>query len=383
MKHFSLLALACLSFATMTSAQEKKEKNYYAYPHQFIGLQGGIQNTFYKNDMGNWSNITPTASISYGAWFNNFFGARLHVNGVWGKGSLTPYDGSDDRHFNYKYITPSADALINLCTLFGKKEVYPVNVILIMGLGANYAWDNKECLELTTTDPRCHNINAANDDRWAFNARGGVGLDIPLCKNLSLTMEADLNYMVPGNSEKFVTDNLMFLGQAGLNIKFGHKKKPVVAEEPVYETRIDTVWYDDIAYSPRVENGNTSWNVFYQIRESEFNDPDAQLAAIGAFLKDHRECKVSIKSYADVQTGNPRVNMGYSKARAEKAVEALTKAGVDPSIITSEYFGDTVQPFAENDKNRVSIITVTGLKDVKDKYTVKKFRTKETQVRVN
>ena len=37
---------------------------------------------------------------------------------------------------------------------------------------------------------------------------------------------------------------------------------------------------------------------------------------------------------------------------------------------------------AENDKNRVSIITATGLRDVKDKYTVKKYRTKEVRYRV-
>ena len=140
--------------------------------------------------------------------------------------------------------------------------------------------------------------------------------------------------------------------------------------------------YDDIAYTPRVEDGTITWNVFYQIRESDFNDPNAQLAAIGAFLKDHRECKVTIKSYADVQTGNPKINMEYSKQRSEKAVKALVDAGVNASIITAEYFGDTVQPFAENDKNRVSIITATGLKDVKDQYTVKKFRTKEVRYRV-
>jgi hypothetical protein len=71
--------------------------------------------------------------------------------------------------------------------------------------------------------------------------------------------------------------------------------------------------------------------------------------------------------------------MEYSKQRSEKAVKALVDAGVNASIITAEYFGDTVQPFAENDKNRVSIITATGLKDVKDQYKVKKFRTQEVR----
>ena len=87
-------------------------------------------------------------------------------------------------------------------------------------------------------------------------------------------------------------------------------------------------------------------------------------------------------SYADRGTGNPKINMEYSQQRSEKAVNALVAAGVSRDIITAKYFGDTVQPFDENDKNRVSIITATGLKDVKDKYSVKKFRTEEVRYRV-
>ena len=91
---------------------------------------------------------------------------------------------------------------------------------------------------------------------------------------------------------------------------------------------------------------------------------------------------MDIKSYADVQTGNPKINMEYSKQRCEKAVKALTDAGVPASAITSAYFGVTVQPFAENDKNRVSIIVATGLKDGNQKDMVKKFKTKEVRYRV-
>jgi outer membrane protein OmpA-like peptidoglycan-associated protein len=222
---------------------------------------------------------------------------------------------------------------------------------------------------------------AYKDNRLSHNARVGAQVDWNLHKNVSLNLEVAANSLSDRyNSKVSNKDDWQLTAQLGLAFKFGYKKKPV--PEEVWETRVDTIWYDDIAYTPRVEDGTITWNVFYQIRESDFNDPNAQLAAIGAFLKDHRECKVTIKSYADVQTGNPKINMEYSKQRSEKAVKALVDAGVNASIITAEYFGDTVQPFAENDKNRVSIITATGLKDVKDQYTVKKFRTKEVRYRV-
>ncbi len=380
-KFTKLVALASimLSVSVATNAQTN-EKDYEPYPHMFVGVQGGVQNTFNK-EFNNWKTFTPTASLSFGSWFIPQVGARLHFNGLWNKSGVDYLDDTEDGHYKYNYLTSSADLLLNLCTIFGKKDYYPVNLYYVMGLGANYAWEGRGRAEDAAATYLANMKYADNDNRWAFNGRVGLGLDIPVCKNLSVNVEGDLNHIVPGKSKKFNTDLLQLTVQAGLAYKFGFKKKP--APEEVWETRIDTIWYDDIAYTPRVEDGSITWNVFYKIRESDFNDPDvndpaeAQLAAIGAFLKDHRECTVSIKSYADVQTGNPKINMGYSQQRSEKAVKALTEAGVDPSIITAEYFGDTVQPFAENDKNRVSIIKATGLKDVKDQYTVKKFRTRE------
>ena len=375
-KRFFTLALVMLGVAVTLSAQ-KKEKDYELYPHWFVGVHGGVQNTF-NNEFNNWKTFTPSASVSFGRWFLPVVGARLHVNGAWNKSGVDFLNGAEDAHYRYNYITPNADVLVNLCNLFGKKDDYPVNVLFIAGIGANYAWEGQGRAEKAAAPGGTSNmLYAENDNRWAFNGRLGLGLDIPVHKNISVNVEALLNHIVPGSSKKFNTDPLQFVGQVGLNFNFGYKKKPM--PEEVWVTRVDTIWYDDIAYTPRVEDGTITWNVFYQIRESDFNDPNAQLAAIGAFLKDHRECKVTIKSYADVQTGNPKINMEYSKQRSEKAVKALVDAGVNASIITAEYFGDTVQPFAENDKNRVSIITATGLKDVKDQYKVKKFRTQEVR----
>jgi len=89
-----------------------------------------------------------------------------------------------------------------------------------------------------------------------------------------------------------------------------------------------------------------------------------------------------VKSYADKKTGNPQKNMELSRQRCEKAVKALVDAGVPASSITSNYYGDTIQPFAENDKNRVTIILASGHKDGGEKKMVKKFRTKEVRYRV-
>lgn len=365
------LAMGVSATAGAQTATTDDGLDYKPYPHMFLDVQGGAQTTFTNYD--NMKLITPTTSLSFGAFFTPVVGARLHFNGWQNKGGFK--DATQDFKYDYKYVTSDLDLMLNLVTLFGRKNYYPVNLYLIGGIGLNYAWDNDDAYANKAYMPKAY-----EKDKLFHNARVGAMLDWNLHKNLSLNLEVNANSLGDRyNSKSNGKDDWQLNAQVGLAVKFGYKKKEVKEE---WATRIDTIWYDDVALTPRVEDGTITWNVFYKIRESDFNDPDAQLNAIGQFLKDHRECKVTIKSYADVQTGNPKINMGYSKQRSEKAVKALVDAGVDKSIITAEYFGDTVQPFAENDKNRVSIITATGLKDVKDKYTVKKYRTKEVRYRV-
>ena len=365
------LAMGVSATAGAQTATTDDGLDYKPYPHMFLGVQGGAQTTFTNYD--NMKLITPTTSLSFGAFFTPVVGARLHFNGWQNKGGFK--DATQDFKYDYKYVTSDLDLMLNLVTLFGRKNYYPVNLYLIGGIGLNYAWDNDDAYANKAYMPRAY-----EKDKLFHNARVGAMLDWNLHKNLSLNLEVNANSLGDRyNSKSNGKDDWQLNAQVGLAVKFGYKKKEVKEE---WATRIDTIWYDDVALTPRVEDGTITWNVFYKIRESDFNDPDAQLNAIGQFLKDHRECKVTIKSYADVQTGNPKINMGYSQQRSEKAVKALVDAGVDKNIITAEYFGDTVQPFAENDKNRVSIITATGLRDVKDKYTVKKYRTKEVRYRV-
>ena len=370
-KYLFATVLIALVAAT-ASAQTEGEKSL-TYPQLFFGLQGGGQTTL--TDYNNWKLVTPTASFNFGAFFTPVIGARLNFNGIWNKGGY--WDDAEDFKYKYKYLTSDVDLLVNLVTLFGRKNYYPVNVYLIGGVGLNYAWDNSEAY--------AHQdklLLAYDDGRFSHNARIGAQLDCNLSKHVSLNLEfAANNLMDRYNSKKTGKGDWQLTAQLGVAYKFAAKKKKRVKEEEVWETRQDTIWYDDAVFTPQVEDGKATWNVFYKIRESDF-EADEQLAAIGAFLKNHRECKIDIKSYADVETGNPKINMEYSKQRCEKAVKALTQAGVSASSITSSYYGDTVQPFAENDKNRVTIIVATGLKDINQKDMVKKFRTKEVRYRV-
>ena len=221
------------NFAT---PEELEENGHKLAPYYFIGLQGGVQNTFNK-EFNNWKTFTPTASISFGRFFNPKVGARIHFNGIWDKSGVN-YLVGDDGHYRYNYVTGNIDALMNLCTIFGKKKWYPVNVIFIAGLGANYAFENAGKCE--SVAPGSTMIYADNDNRWAFNTRLGLGLEVPIARWLSFTLEGDLNARAIGKKAVFNDDILQMTAQAGFNFKFGYKKNKSAVSAGVVPPVLDT-----------------------------------------------------------------------------------------------------------------------------------------------
>lgn len=399
----NLCAVAFMMLGLTASAQS--DETSVTYPQLFIGVQAGTQET--HTDYNNWELFTPSASFNFGSFFTPVVGARLHFNGAWNKGGYI--DGEEDFRYKYKYLTSNVDLLVNLVTLLGKKDWYPVNVYLIGGLGLNYAWDNGNA--------RAHNDKLAlayEDGRFSHNARIGAQVDCNISKHFCINLELTANTLKDRyNSKQSGKGDWQLVGQLGFAYKFAAKRtkkakgsissdidvnpstlgtstekgyadtkvKLDKSETEVWEARQDTIWYDDVVEVSKPENGSTTWTVFYDVSKTNF-EADKQLAEIGAFLKDYKDCKMDVKSYADAQTGNPEINLRLSKERLQKAVKALTDAGVPASSITSNCYGDTIQPFAENEKNRVTIIVATGLKGTKDKKMVKKFKTKEVRYRV-
>ena len=216
--------------------------------------------------------------------------------------------------YYYNYITTNLDLMLNMVTMFGKKNYYPVNVYLIGGVGLNYAWDNDEAFARNDKLLLAYD-KLSNKDDWSITV------------------------------------------QAGVAYKFGYKKKPVEPKvEEVWATRIDTIWYDDVEYKDVTADRDIKKEIFFAIRKSDVTSEQEQISAVAEFLKGVKNGEITITAYADKGTGKPKLNMKYSKLRAEKTKQAIIEKGVDPNIIKSiEWKGDTVQPFPENDKNRCVI----------------------------
>ena len=152
----------------------------------------------------------------------------------------------------------------------------------------------------------------------------------------------------------------------GLTFKFGGPKKvdvapvtppePVkVVEEPKPEPKPTPKPEPKPEPKPVVKDEPLKETFFYNIRLSD-PDPDSKLNKIADWAKKYPGKKISVKGYADKGTGNPKINEGYAKARAEKVANALKAKGVPASQLEVSSYGDTVQPFSNNDENRCVIV---------------------------
>lgn len=377
-----MLAVMAMAIGTGVAyaGEGNSEKDYRPYPHMFFGLNGGAQVSFTHYDFSKL--ITPSYGVSFGAYFNPVIGARLHVSGYENKGGIK----SLNETYDFNTVTGSADLLLNVTNMFRSDKDRVFNLILLGGVGLAGAWDNDDFHALAAKAVENYPM-AWQDRRLSHNVRLGMQLDFNIAKHFGLNLELAANNRADRiNSKTTDRNDWAATASLGLIFKFGQKKTEKMAEEPVpvaeeWATRTDTVWYDDITYRDVPEKVTYEDNIYYKIRLSE-PDPASKIQKIADFVKAHKNCSVQVTAYADKATGTPELNMQYSKERAEKVVAALVKAGVSRSVITSEYKGDTVQPFAENDKNRVAIVKVTGEGVKKEQVKTKKYRLEETRYRV-
>lgn len=100
-------------------------------------------------------------------------------------------------------------------------------------------------------------------------------------------------------------------------------------------------------------------NIFFSKGKSDITSEES--ASIRRLISDvdGRPVYYNVVGYADKGTGSSAMNKKYSMQRAEKVASVLNNAyGIAKEDIKVDSKGDSEQPFAENDKNRVVIITV-------------------------
>lgn len=374
MKAFKTLftvALASLSTAAMAQATyTDKDGNEYTFKkHAFLDLQGGAQYTLGEAKFSDL--ISPNVQLGIGYQFSPVFGMRLQANGWQSKGGWNGYKATKDgtpytADYKFKYVAPGLDFMFNLSNLFcGWNPNRVFNVAAFVGGGANFAWGNDEVNEIAANIKDQHNYLLEylwDGTKVRPFGRAGIDLEFKVSKSVSIMLEGNANITSDKyNSKKAGNADWYFNALAGLRINLGksHTKtapvkevpaprpveeyvKPEPKPAPVEEKKVEEIRRDVFF----VINSN-------KIRESE----DAKIKEVVDYLNQYPEAKVVVTGYADAGTGNDRINDAISAKRAAAVVKALKeKYGIEESRITEDSKGARVQPFSENDKNRVSIM---------------------------
>ena len=328
----------------------------------FVEAQGGVQLTSTDAKMDKL--ITPTAALSFGHYFTPVVGARLHVN-AWESKS-----GYNDQFYKWKYVTPDLDLLLNLSNIFSKKQVHALNVILLGGVGLNYAWDNDDLKGLNL--PANATPLAWDKNRLSHNLRAGLRVETNQAKRLGLSLEVNANSLSDRfNSKTNNSDDWMFTAMLGLNFRFNQK-----SAAPKYITKmveiVDTIEVDEpyvtkeIVKRPKEvkEKKNMNEAIFFKIAQSDADKAtgvDEAIKKVAELMKTSDDAIFTVTGYADKGTGSSKANQKYAKLRAEDVTKKLVEEhGIDAARIKTDSKGDTVQPFEENDKNRCVIITGEG-----------------------
>ena len=368
-----VLFTAALALGIMSASAQEQQTIEVFKPHWYFQLQGGAQYTLGERDFSDL--ISPNAQVTVGYNFNPIVGARLSVNAWQSKAGSTIQN--IEYAWKWKYVAPSVDVTVNLSNLVcGYKANRIFNLGIFAGLGANIAFDNDEAVNVNNS------LNALypgyvrpSADQWLryiwdgtkvrLNGRAGLTADFRVSDRVAVGLEAQANIVSDHyNSKKAPNSDFYFNALAGVKIALGatHKSQVVepcprivekIVEVPKIVEKIVEVPAPVSNQVAQVEPLKETF--FYAIRLS---DPtaNATIDKIVEWCNKYPTKGISISGYADKGTGNPKINQGYAKQRADKVAKILQQRGVAASRMTVNSYGDTVQPFPENDKNRCVIV---------------------------
>lgn len=360
MKKIFVIALTAVLSAMSANAQSDSKAccgECEFQPTWFVNVQGGIQ---LPNTPGMSHLISPVYSFNVGRNVSPLVSARLGIEG-W---NSKVYNEYSDAKQKFKYATGSFDAMLNLLNLISCKPNRALNLYGIGGVGLNWS-------EMPTN----------NSSKFSPNIRLGAQLDWKVSKNFSLNLEyrADnTNDQFNGRIEQGTHDwySSLFLG---FSVRFGGKAKkaaPVVAPVPVAEKKPEPKYITVVDTTYKKVPVTLHEEKFYGIRESNPEAKNAQMDRVAKFLDTYKDANVSVVGYADKGTGTAALNKKYAQKRADSfKKELVEKYNADASRIVTDSKGDTVQPFAENDKNRCVIV------DGKAEKTVMETKSRQVEVK--
>jgi len=365
MKKTILSCLLALGFLS-ASAQDQQPKTEYVFnPGWYVQIQPlGIQHTLGEVDFGDLNSYNIQAAI--GRQFNPVVGGRFAIN-AWQSKAGSELDGQKYK-WDWKYVAPSVDVTFNLSNLFcGFNPNRVFNFGIFGGLGANIGFSNDGAADAQKQMNALYGNLGVNSLEYLWSGtkvrlfgQAGITGDFKISDAVSVGLELSANTLNDKyNSKKAGNWDWYFNALAGVKINLGPtyttREIPVPEPEIRYVEKVVEKVVEVPAKCPEVEPLRR--DIFFLINKTEIRPEEAQkVKDIADYMNEHPTAKVMVTGYADAGTGNNKINDRLAAGRADAVVKALkNQYGIAESRISYDSKGSRVQPFAENDMNRVSI----------------------------
>lgn len=363
-----VVALSCVS----ASAQEADKTVNVFTPHWYAQAQIGGQYTL--GEIGFGKLLSPNAQVGVGYNFNKVVGARLSLNAWQSKAGQNV--ASNVYKWKWNYVAPMVDATFNLTNLFC--EYNPdrlVEVGVFGGIGANIAWGNDEAADAKAAILKSEAATEAlkygatplenlwDGTKTRFVARVGANVDFRVSDRVKLGVELSANTLSDKyNSKKAGNPDWYFNALVGVKVALGetHTTKVIPAPKPVEKIIERIIEKPAPAPAPKVESKvveeNFRRDIFFPIGNTNIaKSQTTKIAEIVKYMKENPDAKITLTGYADKGTGSAAFNDKIAARRAQTVYNTLAAKGVAKSRMIKESKGCRVQPFEENDMNRVTI----------------------------
>lgn len=362
-----VMAMGCL----VANAQDAPKTEYVFNPHWYVQGQIGAQYTLGEVKFGDL--ISPNIQLGVGRQFTPIWGARFSINAWQSKGGINEYSWTDGakvgkEKYNWKYIAPQLDATFNLSNaIAGFNPNRTVSVGLLAGIGANIAFSNDDAVALAPTDAT-HNHGSENmkyawdGTKVRFLGRFGANVDFRIDDAWSIGVEATANVTTDKyNSKKAGNGDWYFNALVGVRYNIGKTYStrtitPPAPVEKVVERIVEKIVEVPAKTDERVKGGKLRREVFFTIGKNKISqDGFNKIQEVVDFMKKYPEATVTVTGYADRGTGSAKFNDRIAARRADVVETELVNRGIARDRIVKSSKGSRVQPFNDNDMNRVTI----------------------------
>ena len=367
----AILSCLMLMAGLSVSAQEQKGTTEYIFePHWYLQIQGGARYTTGETDFGKL--ISPTIQAAVGYNFNKALGARLGVNAWQSKGGYDIPKLDYKKDYKFTSIAPALDLTLNLSNLIfgvGPQNKWNFGAFIGVGLNIRSAASN----DVKAISAEVNKIADPNNEfDWApmpedyqksgvfVTGRAGVFADYKINDAFAIGLEVNgnilsdkFNYKKAGNPDSY------FNALLGIKYNFGptYTSKFIPDPEPQieYVDKIVEKIVEVPAPAPVIEPIRR--DVFFLINKYNIRETEEQkVKDIVDYMRQNPTAKVVVTGYADAGTGNDKINDRLAAQRADAVVKMLKdKYGIAEDRISYDSKGARVQPFEDNDSNRVTI----------------------------